>query len=129
MNHPIRPTAAALLFLVAGLAMLPLVFDELGLIAAMSAFLGLLGAAVAFPKPAKNDRSRLRSTVVLSMIVASSAGFLMGVLLWFDVVGALLPLTLFGGVGFAVAGGLAIADNMWPKKRGVSNGAEAPTVS
>lgn len=46
-----------------------------------------------------------------------------------DVLGAILPMTLIGAVGFAVAGGLAIADDLWPKKRGVSNGAEAPTVS
>jgi hypothetical protein len=112
-SRPVHPAVAALLFLVAGCALVPLVFEEPPIILAGAVCVVPLGAAVAFiPRPARDDPSRLRLATFLAALTAYLAGAGLPIALWLAWSAATLLLTLIAALGLVLAGALAIADDL-----------------
>jgi hypothetical protein len=112
-HRPVHPAVAALLFLVAGLALVSVVFEEPPIIVAGAICLAPLGAAVAFiPRPARDDPSRLRRATFLTALTAYGAGASLPIALWLKWPGATLLLTLIAALGLVLAGALAITADL-----------------
>lgn len=112
MNRTVRPSAAAVLFLLAGSLIGLLLLGPTEAII-VGPFCGLAGATIAhIPRAARDDPSRLRFAIFLFAVTAYTTGAILGLLLWFGVVAALLPLTLLMTVAIAMAATLAIADDL-----------------